>query len=70
MAVPFTPGSPPTIGEVESLFEVRLNPHPDRSNFATYEYDVTADGSRFLVNRVVSEPESSMSIIVDWAPPR
>ena len=70
MAASFTPGSPPTIGEVESLFEVRLNSHPDRSNFANYEYDVTADGSRFLVNRVVSEPESSMSIILDWAPPR
>jgi Tol biopolymer transport system component len=69
MAALFTPGSPPIIGEVESLFEVRLKSHPDRSNFATYEYDVTADGSRFLVNRVVSEPESSMSIILDWTPP-
>ena len=70
MAASFTAGSPPTIGEPRSLFEVRLNSHPDRVNFASYEYDVTADGSRFLVNRVVSEPESSMSLIVDWAPPR
>jgi hypothetical protein len=35
-----------------------------------YEYDVTADGSRFLVNRLVSEPDTSMAVTVDWSPPR
>jgi hypothetical protein len=47
---------------------VELVVHPDRANFAAYEYDVTADGSRFLVNRLVSPPESSMAIIVNWSP--
>ena len=58
MAAAFAPGPPPAITTPAPLFEVpRLIAHPDRSNFAAYEYDVTADGSRFLINRMVSPPE-------------
>ena len=35
-----------------------------------HEYDVNADGSRFLVNRMISPPDAGMSIIVDWIPPK
>jgi hypothetical protein len=70
MAASFSPGSPPAIGTPTPLFEVRLIAHPDRSAFAAYEYDVTADGSRFLVNRMVSAPETSLTVITGWAPPR
>ncbi len=34
------------------------------------EYDVNADGSRFLVNRMVSAADPSMAIILDWNPSR
>ena len=44
--------------------------HPDRGNFAAYEYDVSADGSRFLVNRQVAEPVTSLTIILNWNPLR
>jgi Tol biopolymer transport system component len=70
IAVTVAPGDPPRFGKPEPLFEVKLVAHPDRANFAEYEYDVSADGSRFLVNRMVSPPETSMSVIVDWNPPR
>ncbi len=70
MAVSFTPGKPPLIGTPAPLFEVKLIAHADRGSFATYEYDVNADGSRFLVNRQVSAADTSMAIIVDWNPSR
>ena len=71
MAAAFAPGPPPAITTPAPLFEVpRLIAHPDRGNFAAYEYDVTADGSRFLINRMVSPPETSMTVIVDWNPTR
>jgi hypothetical protein len=70
MAVRVTPGDPPVFSRPESLFEVKLVAHPDRANFAAYEYDVSADGSRFLINRQVSEPVTSMTIIVGWTPQR
>ncbi len=70
MAASFAAGTPPAIGTPAPLFEVRLIPSPDRGIFTTYEYDVHADGSRFLINRMVSLPDESMTIIVDWNPPR
>jgi hypothetical protein len=42
--------------------------HHDRLNLAAYEYDVNADGSRFLINRMVSSPDASMTVIVEWNP--
>jgi serine/threonine protein kinase/Tol biopolymer transport system component len=69
MAAAFTPGSSPTIGRPVPLFETQLIAHPDRGNFAAFEYDVSADGKRFLINRLVSPPENSLQIIIDWATP-
>lgn len=68
MAATFSAGAPPTIGTPAPLFEVRLIAHPDRGNFAHYEYDVNADGSRFLVNRMILPPDTNMTVIVDWDP--
>ena len=70
MAATFSPASPPAIGSPAALFEVRLIAHPDRANFAHYEYDVDADGSRFLINRMVSPPDTDMTVIVNWDPSR
>jgi len=54
----------------ERLRAIDLAAHQDRANFAQYEYDVSADGSRFLINRQIAEPVSSMTIVLNWAPPR
>ena len=70
MAASFAAGTPPAIGTPAPLFEVRLIASPDSGIFTTYEYDVNADGSRFLINRMVSLPDESMTVIVDWNPPR
>ena len=68
MAVAVTPGDPPVFSRPQPLFEVKLVAHPDRENFGAYEYDVNADGSRFLLNRQVSEPVRNLTIIVNWTP--
>ena len=52
-------GNATGIGTPAPLFEVRLIAHPDRGSFPTYEYDVDADGSRFLINRMVSLPDGA-----------
>ena len=70
MAASFAAGTPPAIGTPAPLFEVRLIASPNSGIFTTYEYDVNADGSRFLINRLVSLPDESMTVIVDWNPPR
>jgi serine/threonine protein kinase len=58
------------IGTPTPLFEIRLSAHPDRNLFAAYESDVDAAGSRFLVNRMVTPPETSLTVITGWPPPR
>lgn len=68
MTASFTPGATPRIGTPVRLFRVTFPPHSDHGFLSAYEYDVSADGSRFLVNRVVSGPEANLSIIVDWIP--
>jgi hypothetical protein len=68
MAVSVTPGDPPRFSAPTPLFEVDLVTHPSRVFFAAFEYDVAADGSRFLVNRLVSPADTSMTIIVNWSP--
>lgn len=70
MAASFTAAPAPVIGVPAVLFEVALIAHPDRGNFAEYEYDVNSDGTRFLVNRMVTPPQTSLSVTVDWNPPR
>jgi Tol biopolymer transport system component len=69
-SVSFTPGTPPVIGKPLPLFEIRVPAHPNRYQFSGYGYDVTPDGTRFLVNRLVSEPETDMTIITGWNPTR
>lgn len=70
MAASFAAGTPPAIGTPAPLFEVGLIPPPPAGIFTSYEYDVNADGSRFLINRMVSPPNQSMTVIVNWNPPR
>ena len=70
MAVAFTPGTTPTIGAPTSLFEAAVLAHVNRGGLgAEFEYDVNAEGSRFLINRLVAPGDPSMTIIVNWTPP-
>jgi hypothetical protein len=68
MAAAFAPGAPPKIGALVRLFPASFPLHSDHGFFSAYEYDVSKDGSRFLVNRTVSPPEAHMTIIVNWNP--
>jgi Tol biopolymer transport system component len=68
MAVAVTPGDPPRFSAPTQLVDVELVAHPTRGFFDAFEYDVAADGSRFLVNRLVSPSDTNMTIIVNWSP--
>ena len=69
MALAFTPGTTPTIGAPTSLFEAAVFAHVNRGLGAEFEYDVNAEGSRFLINRLIVPGDPSMTIIVNWTPP-
>jgi len=72
MAVPVTLGNPPAFGRPQPLFDVDLVVgHPDRGSiFTEYEYGVSVDGTRFLLNRRMSDGPSNLSVILNWAPGR
>jgi hypothetical protein len=53
-----------TVGAGHTLFALRPRPSP---RLDAYQYAVTADGQRFLVNTFVDEPNSSgLTLILDW----
>jgi hypothetical protein len=66
MAVSVTPGDPPVFGMPQALFDVKLVTQPDPVIYANYEYDVASDGSRFIIDRQISVPVSTMDVIVNW----
>lgn len=68
MAVDITPGRVPPFGLARKLFEAKLVQAADQLALAGYEYDVSANGSRFLLNRIVREAVSSMTVILNWNP--
>ena len=58
MAVPMAPGSPREAGPPARLF---------RAEPAIEDYDVTSDGSRFLVSTPLEKNrESPVRVIVNW----
>jgi eukaryotic-like serine/threonine-protein kinase len=62
MAVPLTLGVLPEVGKPQRLFESRID---STTGFTWHQYDVSADGQRFLVNT----PETStspLSVVVNW----
>jgi eukaryotic-like serine/threonine-protein kinase len=60
MAVPVELGAQPTIGVPEELFQALLEEAADT------QYDVTADGQRFLLNRTLIEDRVPVSIVLGW----
>jgi dipeptidyl aminopeptidase/acylaminoacyl peptidase len=50
------------VGSVVPLFRTRIAP-------TRYEYDVSADGQRFLINMVPEQTTASpITVVVNWAP--
>jgi hypothetical protein len=57
MAVPVSPGAQFTAGDPVPLFQVE----------DIWDFDMTADGSRFLVGAPAEKsPESRIRVIVNW----
>jgi hypothetical protein len=62
MAVDFSAGAPPVIGEARRLFETGLQP--------TYNLDhvePSADGKRFLLRMPLQQgAQSALNVVVNW----
>ena len=59
-------GNKMDVREVHALFRVSLAPEPsDRSG----SYDVTADGSRFVINTTSEETQPPITLVLDWTAP-
>ena len=54
------------LGTPRSLFEVTL---AGGENSMTHQYDVAADGRRFLVNVVRDATMPPLSVVLRWSPP-
>jgi Tol biopolymer transport system component len=64
VAVPVEAGQTFSAGEPQVLFDAQLEDATDR------QYDVTADGERFVLNRrVASGADLPIHVIVGWEPP-
>ena len=54
-------GSSFEVGAVEPLFETRVPPGP------RYQYDVSADGQRFLINTLPEQTASApITVVTNW----
>ncbi|MDQ1348171.1 MAG: eukaryotic-like serine/threonine-protein kinase [Acidobacteriota bacterium] len=60
VAVPFAPSDPPQIGTDALLFQGGLEEAADR------QFDVTADGQRFLLNRNFPTPGEPIRVVLGW----
>jgi serine/threonine-protein kinase len=60
MAVSIELGAKPAVGTPEALFPARLEESADS------QYDVTADGQRFLLNRTTIEDRVPVSVVLGW----
>jgi hypothetical protein len=66
MAVSVT-GDPPVFGTPHELFTVNLVPIPiDSLTYSSYQYDVDSKNSRFIVNRLISEPVQTLDVVLNW----
>ena len=60
MSVAVSAESPPQFADPEPLFEASLRVHEIR------QFDVTADGERFLLNRLLENPELPIRLLLGW----
>jgi hypothetical protein len=51
------------VKDVHALFRVNVAPEPsDRSG----SYDVSADGSRFIINTISEDTQSPITLVLNW----
>jgi eukaryotic-like serine/threonine-protein kinase len=62
MAVPIRAGDEFEAGEAVALFDAGVRSHPIR------QYDVTPDGTRFIVNRTDQVATQPLTLITNWPP--
>ncbi|MGE0641555.1 MAG: protein kinase [Thermoanaerobaculia bacterium] len=60
VAVPFSPGDPPIVGSPQPLFQAQLEEAADR------QFDVAADGRRFLLNRTLVSDVEPIHVVFGW----
>lgn len=65
MAVPIRGGAALEIGTPAALFDARIGVNFGDSRGDRQQYDVSADGQRFLINMVSSEP-SPITVVLNW----
>ena len=66
MSVRVTPGDPPSFGTADVRFEMKLVTNPNPLVYGTYEYDVSKDGTKFIVDRLVGESVPTLDVITNW----
>jgi Tol biopolymer transport system component len=67
-AVPLSPGTDLNIGTAVPLFRAPMLRGPSVSVGLRAQYDVSADGQRFLINVPVEKDEShSLSVMLNWS---
>ena len=67
MAVPIRGGSTIELGSPQALFEISFPPMGSIQPYAWYEYDVTADGQRFLINLPTESTTVPITVVLNWA---
>jgi len=66
MALSIAAGSTIEAGTPKSLFDVHLLPTGTGAPYAYYQYDVTRDGQRFLVNTPLSNATVPITVVLNW----
>ncbi|MBI4479494.1 MAG: serine/threonine-protein kinase [Acidobacteria bacterium] len=66
MAVPMAIGAAIEAGPPKALFDVHLVPRDSSAPNAYYQYDVTRDGQRFLVNTPLENATVPITVVLNW----
>jgi hypothetical protein len=66
MAVPIRGGAALEIDSPVALFDARIGAAYGESGGDRQQYDVSADGQRFLINMTSSEP-SPLTVVLNWS---
>jgi serine/threonine protein kinase/Tol biopolymer transport system component len=66
MAVPIDGGSPLNGGTPQALFDIRVVPRGSEEPYSYYQYDVTADGQRFLICALPEGTTIPITVVLNW----
>jgi serine/threonine protein kinase/Tol biopolymer transport system component len=66
MAAPLAAGATLEAGTPKALFDVHLLPTGSGAPYAAYQYDMTRDGQRFLVNTPLGNATVPITVVLNW----